>query len=252
MSHPQQSYFVHRDAAARYEQYRPKVHQIAVEWLRAHGWGRFQRALDIACGTGDSMLPLLNLASQVEGIDLSDAMLDHARSKGLSVRRASYEEVAPGIYDLLSVRMAFHWFDAPTAVQAFKRASSERAVWLIYNFWLGGAPGNAMLDEWLRSGYLQRFPSPRRSSTRFALPEGDRSLRIAGEGRGALTLQLHRDQLVGYLTTQSNVEAAIAAGISYAQAEQLLDAEMPPFSLVEDMSYAYDYAIVEFRRAAAE
>lgn len=47
---------------------------------RAHG-AHGARALDVACGTGKSIAPLLGLGFDVTGVDAVDAMLAHARAK---------------------------------------------------------------------------------------------------------------------------------------------------------------------------
>ena len=44
------------------------------------------RLLDLACGTGESLLPFLRRGYEVTGCDLSPAMLDEARSKAPGVR----------------------------------------------------------------------------------------------------------------------------------------------------------------------
>lgn len=138
MAHP--AHFTASEAAQRYLQYRPKVHGIAVQWLRGcvTPWRRFARALDIACGTGDSMQPLLEVADHVEGIDASPAMVQVARRRGLDVAVRPCTDLQSGNFDLLSVCMAFHWFDRSEAVAAMKRASADRSVWLVYNFALAG------------------------------------------------------------------------------------------------------------------
>ena len=49
-------------------------------WARGNGL-RGRRLLDVACGTGNSSLPLLARGYEVVGCDISPAMLAHARSK---------------------------------------------------------------------------------------------------------------------------------------------------------------------------
>ena len=44
------------------------------------------RLLDLACGTGESLLPFLRRGYEVTGCDLSPAMLDLAREKAPGVR----------------------------------------------------------------------------------------------------------------------------------------------------------------------
>jgi SAM-dependent methyltransferase len=243
-------YFAEREAARRYDQYRPKVRGEALRWLREHQTvAIYERAVDVACGTGDSTLPLLSVARTVEGIDLSECMLSHARAKGLMVRKASYADLQGSAFDLISVCMAFHWFDPVAAVSAFKNASADRATWLVYNFALLGHRSDERVNNWLRAGYLSSFPSPQRGGSEFVVPSGDENLRLVGAAKGALPVRLTRQSLIGYLTTQSNVEAAVQAGHSYEAIEAKLDRDMPEFEGEGEFRYGYSYAVVEFRRA---
>lgn len=244
------SYFSGQEAARRYDRYRPKVHTILLDWMERHLPGRrFGHALDIACGSGDSMQPLRHLAEHVDGIDLSVAMLERARDKGLRVRCCSYRELPEASYDLLTTGMAFHWFDPVDAVAAYKRASADEAVWLVYNFHLVGNRGEAALHDWLQGPYLMRFPSPRRGRAEFVPPPMDSEISLVGQGNGTLPVRFTREALIGYLTTQSNVEALARAAGGYREVERILDTEMPAFDAASDFAYAYTYSIVQFRRA---
>lgn len=247
MAHP--PHFTASDAAERYLQYRPKVHGIAVQWLRGcvKPWRRFVRALDIACGTGDSMQPLAEVADHVEGIDASPAMVDVARRRGLDVAVRRCTDLQSGNFDLLSVCMAFHWFDRFEAVAGMKRASADRSVWLVYNFALAGNDGNAALDRWLKDDYLRMFPAPARGDPRL-LPEGDSELTLLGRGEGALQVPFSRDALVGYLTTQTNVEAAVKSGRTYEDVEHQLRSELPEFEADDRFRYAFSYSVVLYEK----
>lgn len=75
-------YFLQAETARRYALYRPKVHHIVLSWLSELSIHfPVEHALDVACDTGDSMLPLLQVAKHVEGIDSSIEMLHYAREK---------------------------------------------------------------------------------------------------------------------------------------------------------------------------
>ena len=68
-------YFTETEAGERYAAYRPKVHHFALQWLeQAIPGKRYCRAIDVACGTGDSTLPLNEIADEVL-TDSSDEML---------------------------------------------------------------------------------------------------------------------------------------------------------------------------------
>src|SRR5919108_4251529 len=49
---------------------------------RAHAAGlQGRRLLDVACGTGNTIVPMLARGYEVTGVDISEAMLELARSK---------------------------------------------------------------------------------------------------------------------------------------------------------------------------
>ncbi len=98
------AFFSSHEAACRYHTFRPKVHGIVVDWLGRHcGPRRWRRGLDVACGTGDSTVPLLKVCDEVLGIDTSDEMLAFARGKGVTTRCVSYDAFKPDEpFDLIS------------------------------------------------------------------------------------------------------------------------------------------------------
>jgi predicted TPR repeat methyltransferase len=58
-------------------------HETLVAHLRALGDGRYASALDLGCGTGLCAPLLRPMVARLEGVDLSAAMLDKARARGL-------------------------------------------------------------------------------------------------------------------------------------------------------------------------
>ncbi|MBL8590174.1 MAG: methyltransferase domain-containing protein [Methylobacteriaceae bacterium] len=69
----------------------PELLRAAVE---ARGARRFARALDLGCGTGLAGLAFADLADRLEGVDLSPAMIEAARARGLYARLEAGEIVA--------------------------------------------------------------------------------------------------------------------------------------------------------------
>jgi SAM-dependent methyltransferase len=242
------SFFSEAESARRYAAYRPKVHGIVLDWLSAAGLERVERALDVACGTGDSTEPLREISSEVIGIDTSAAMLAHARKRGLDARQLDYESAGElGQFDLITTCMAFHWFDAPTAVAAFKKASRDGALWLVYNFYFAGHARNEDFNAWMRDGYLVDFPSPPRNKTADVLPADDPVLARIESTRGIVEVEFTAQSLVDYLSTQTNVEEAVRSGRSYEGiCRQLLD-EVGSFDLAGPFNYGYTYELYRYQ-----
>ena len=239
-------YFSNPISAERYERFRPKVHAVALEWLAATtGPRRYRSALDVACGTGESTRPLLSIADLVEGVDTSIEMLSHARSKGLQVSVAPYDALPSRKHDLLTACMAFHWFDRSRALDSFARASEDLATWLIYNFAFAGHSTDNEFNQWLLSWYYVEFPSPARTEPDFRVRNGDKGLVELAHESGAIPIRLDRADLIGYLTTQSNVEAKIQSGSTYESIERQIEASMPK-TATSEFRYAYSYTIASF------
>ena len=123
-------YLTESGMGERYDHYRPKIHQAVVQKMHQHVQDRhFERVVDVACGTGDSTILLLELGQDVMGIDSSDEMLAIARKRGLCARRADYTELSKqGRFDLISTCMAFHWLDGAQAIAAYRAASNRRGL----------------------------------------------------------------------------------------------------------------------------
>lgn len=240
-------YFATDSAAQRYDRFRPKVQEIVLDWIREHcGNVRFQSALDVACGAGDSTLPLLTICDCVLGVDSSEVMLAIAQKKGLTIRKADYSEIATlGKFDLISTCMAFHWFDCATAIKAYKAASLPGAIWVIYNFAFGGHSTNTEFNRWFTADYLKRYPSPARSNEQDALLYKDKDLTPVAKGSGWLPLELSADALCGYLTTQSNIECALQTGVELARIQTQLREEFQRMNLSGAFKYAFSYDILK-------
>lgn len=246
-------WFVGAEAAARYARFRPKVQGIVREWLAEVGPDpRFGRALDIGCGTGDSLTPLTELADEAIGIDASPAMLALAREQGLTVHEYRYDAVPPGLgrFDLLTIGMALHWFDPDRARAAFAALSTDHAWWLAYNFAFTGHADDDAFNNWLRTEYLRRFPSPPREHRAAAALDDGARVRLVAADKGVLPLGFSRTELIGYLTTQSNIEAAVRAGASYAEIEAWLDTHIPRGEESADhpFRYAWSYQLFTYTR----
>lgn len=241
-------YFSEDNAAARYNAYRPKVHGIVIEWIAASiGEVRFKNAIDIACGTGDSTMPLTEIADSVLGVDASEAMLAHAKQKDLNVRLASYDELKEDSqFDLITTCMAFHWFDPKEAVQLYKKISIPGAIWVIYNFYFAGHETSNAFNRWMMEEYLTTYPAPPRNKMDNVVPKDDLQLEIIREGKGTIPLQLGNRDLVNYLTTQSNIEHAVAEGKSYEEVTRELEREIDLLETNGSYRYNYTYEIMRY------
>jgi SAM-dependent methyltransferase len=241
-------YFTEADAGERYASYRPKVHHVALQWLEQVIPGkRFQRAIDVACGTGDSTVPLKQVADQVVGIDSSDEMINAARQRGLNVHRADYTDLASyGHFDLISTCMAFHWFDAESAISSYKSASKQGAVWLIYNFAFGGHSTSDEFNQWFLQDYLKKYPSPPRGRSSNVSTDADPNLQLLAKDKGWLPVEFSKDGLFGYFSTQSNIEHQLREGITLEELREPIMRQLAKVDTSGSFKYVYTYEILRY------
>lgn len=243
-------YFTLDEAATRYDLYRPKVHNIIKAWLRDAGLtGEFDDIIDIACGTGDSTVPLLDIGKNIVGIDQSERMLSKAKEKGINAKLMGYENAHElGQFNLITTCMAFHWFDFDEALEAYKRASADCAIWLIYNYSFGGSAQSAEFNDWFMNAYLKEFPTPPRNKQTASFDDVTDVKQLASS-KGQIPITMSRETLIKYLTTQSNIEAKVIDGMSYEEVEAKLNEMLAGIEFGSDFLYNFTYDIYQFKKA---
>ncbi len=218
------TYFEHKSAAERYARSRPSFHPLVMQRIRdalsLHH--PVSRALDVGCGTGQSTIALQDLAQEIVGTDLSSEMLSVApRKSGVHYVRASAEGLpfAAEAFDLITVALAFHWFDRTQFLTEARRVLGPSAWLVIYdNGFAGEMRENRQFAEWSRTSYLRRYPSPPRDRRPLAEAEAAaHGFRFEGRERYANDVGFSLDELVDYLMTQSNVIAAVEGGAERAE-----------------------------------
>ena len=138
--------------------------------LRRHRDGG-RRLLDLACGTGESLLPFLRRGYAVTGCDLSEAMLRQARAKAPGVRlvRADVTALPPlGRFDVVTCfDDSLNYLCSPEELETAFR-SARRSL----------APGGVFaFDLNTIAAYRRTFSADRVS--------GDRSLTFIWRGRSS-------------------------------------------------------------------
>lgn len=229
-------WFDHPERARRYEQTRPQVHDRVVrELLEVRvGEARRELALDVACGTGHLARALEGHAQRVLGVDVSRSMLLAAPREVRGLVACAKAEAVPlrdGTCDLVTISMGFHWLEQEAFLDEAVRVLRPGGELWILNFWFPGIMlGSPAYAEWSRDRYSTRFPAPRRGSTRpaEALTE-HRGFTYQGATSFEFDVGFSRDGLREYLTSQSNIEAALVNGATLEDVDVWLDAELAAF-----------------------
>jgi ubiquinone/menaquinone biosynthesis C-methylase UbiE len=212
--------FVGQAVAARYARARPALHHHVAELVLARQ-PKVRRALDLACGTGLSTTPLLALARQVVGVDVSSEMLALApRSDRVSYVQAAAERVPfeDSSFDLATICSALHWFD-PLALQELHRVVRTEGSLVVYDVWFPAEMvGEPRFAKWMSQMCAPRYPQvQKRHDNRTALL--DAGFRPTWSADPRYEVRMGVESLAGYLMTHSERVAAIERG-DETEAEQ--------------------------------
>ncbi|WP_164886641.1 tetratricopeptide repeat protein [Piscinibacter defluvii] len=135
--------------------------------------------VDLGCGTGLCAPLLRPLAARLDGIDLSGAMLEQARARGLYDELLQAEIVAalgerPGRYDLAVAADVLIYFGALEPVLAAVRATLRPRGWFVFTLEAGEGA-----DHELRS--TRRYAHGSAYVARVAQAQGFALQRLTGE-----------------------------------------------------------------------
>lgn len=212
------NYFASPEVAARYAQVRPYFHdEVARRLLRFSGGVRFQRALDVGCGSGQSSIALAAIAGRVIGVDASQCMLDQAlQHLNISYQPGVAERLdfADGAFDLVSVGSALHWFDQDRFFAECQRVLAPSGVLAVYNdHFTAHLQGVVACRRWMRTRFIKHVPQPQRGMRDISEPKAIAGgFEIAHRSSFNHLVNFSRDEFIAYLLTCSNALAAIHSG----------------------------------------
>jgi SAM-dependent methyltransferase len=213
--------FVGGAVAVRYAQARPALHHHVIEFMLARQ-PRARRAIDLACGTGLSTVPLVDVASSVVGVDASSAMLALApRAEDVTYALAVAESLPfeDGAFDLATICSALHWFGRP-ALQELSRIVRAEGRLVVYDVWFPAV----MVDEprfaqWIAEVCRPRYPPvPKRHSNLPRLV--DIGFQPTWSTQARFEVEMGLESIVAYLMTHSERVTAIEVGRE-TEAEQI-------------------------------
>ncbi len=163
-------------------------------------------------------------------------MLSTARQEASSARflRSSAESLpfSERTFDIVTVSMAFHWFDQRRFLEEAARVLTCGGELWVYNLLFPGVLfGDESFSRWHRERYLVRYPVPARHSETLACLLRPQQLPFVftDERRLSYEVTFTAGELRSYLTTQSNIEAALRRGAALRDVDAWLDNELAPF-----------------------
>jgi SAM-dependent methyltransferase len=129
--------------AELYDRVRPSYPDELVDALLEGG---AHRVLDVGCGTGIVAGLLTRRGCEVLGVEVDERMAEVARTRGIAVEVAPFEDWDAGgrAFDLLVAGQAWHWIDPVAGAQ--KAAALLAAGGSIGLFWNFGSPPRELAE----------------------------------------------------------------------------------------------------------
>ena len=241
------NFFAHASAAERYARSRPYFHPVVIERIKTHLelTKPVARALDVACGTGQSSVALQIIAQHVTGTDISSAMLEFARqNRGIEFLESNAEKLPfeAETFDIITVSNSFHWFDCSSFLTEANRVLKPNG-WLIvyYNAWRSDMLENQAAFKAWSDQHFARYPQPKRSNQ--PMTESDavtHGFRFDPIKTYENTVQFTLEQCVDYLSTQSNMIAKLEQGTEHLDdAVKRMQFELEPLFLTPTATFGF-------------
>lgn len=246
--------FLTRGAAARYARSRPDVTSPVIDVLHGVHPEGIDLAVDVGCGTGQSSRALRRISQRVVAVDTSSEMLGAAEPlDGVEYLLASAEALPldEGAANLVAAGLAMHWFDRGPFLAEARRVLRPGGSLVVWNAGCAGEgePG-AEAWAWYGGPYQRDFPPPPRD----ARGPDDGAARAAGfelvrRETFAVAVEFDHARFVDFLTTQSNVLAAVGQDADALRCvrERLLR-ETDPFFPLAVVPWRFAGWIAIFRR----
>jgi SAM-dependent methyltransferase len=179
--------------------------------------GPIDTALDVACGTGLSTVPLAAIARRVVGVDSSIDMIARADRHPVVRYVLGAAEALPfrsRVFDLVTVSSALHWFHAELFLAEVRRVARPGTLLVVYdNFFAADAIEDPAFFRWFQESYVREFPSPPRDRRPVEDVIGrNRAFRVEGVESFQNILRFSLESVVDYLLTQTNVIAQVVGG----------------------------------------
>lgn len=223
--------------AEGYAKARPPLHQRIIDRAAALVDLKppLEAALDLGCGSGLSVRPLLRLARRVVAFDPAHAMALIAASLAQPARtvtaRAEFLPFRSGSFDLITAAGSLNYTDPAAALAEASRVLSPRGLIVVYDFSQGrSASSTPELAAWFDE-FLSRYPMPAGealhldASSIAALAHG---FEVVAAEEFEMPARMDALAYSAYLMTETNVAAAIRRGAGGSAIRRWLGESLAP------------------------
>jgi SAM-dependent methyltransferase len=150
-----------------------------------------------------------------------------------SIAKAEKQPFGDGGFDLITVCSGIHWFNIDLFLDEANRLLKSNKWLVVYdNFFISEMEGVEEFSHWYPNVYLKKFPAPKRNNTYDWTNENLLKFKFILEKEETFKNPIHytMEELILYLTTQSNITAAVEKGeLTYEEVETWLKCELTPF-----------------------
>ena len=210
------NYFDSKFVAERYVKGRGDIHTEVINKMRSYLKieKKVANVLDVGCGTGLSTVPLLEIARNVRGMDISAEMIRFAPPhERITYIVASAENIpcADQSMDLVTAATAAHWFNIDRFFKEIKRILKDRGYLVVYGeIFLQEMLANDKFHPWYTEIFLKKYPFP----VKFDIDASEKSINKKGFTLQKLDnyrnlVEMDKNRLFDYMLSQSNIFSAV-------------------------------------------
>jgi hypothetical protein len=154
---------------------------------------------------------------------------------------------------LITVGLAYHWLDGPRFLTEASRVLAPGGRLVVYNTWFSGRmEAVEPFASWWTNAYLVRYPRPARRSRQVEEDDAARAgLLLTHHDTFEMPVSFAQADLAGYLTTHSNVIAALAGGEPLDSVNDWLQTSLRPFFRGTPAAFPFSGEIWIFRRGGS-
>lgn len=244
------------DRLARcYASSRPPVHDTVCAMLFAALPQEYEvhSALDIGCGAGASTAALVTQARCVVGIDPSLPMLLHARRRlptaAFVQAKADALPTSTASMDLVTAAGSLNYTDIDLSLAELARVLSPNGYLAIYDFSTGRVPPPGARSESSFRSFARKFPWLSGYTMDVArLPYAAHGLSLVFCDKFVVEICMSSEDYLEYIMSETNVEAAIAEGLSELDARDACRKIFEPLFVDGSQKVAFDSVLAVARK----
>lgn len=247
-----ETYFQDSPHAKLYAKYRPSYPKQVLDaihcFLRKYSIGA-ERLVDIGCGSGQSIFPLVDHFEECVGVDISKAQIDCAEARAEELEKKNVRFVVASAsslpfedesVDVVVCSSAWHWLDPKTANPEIARVLKTHGCLIVSGYARGrfSSPKCETLYEEFNTKTLAEFTHP--------------NVQLAVDHYRNVVLPFKLTERHDMMISRDVSVSAFVGFISSLSSYQLLCEKHPGSTVLEDLARAMKAALQEESKGEGE